>query len=66
MPLIEWQDLLAAFALYLVLEGVLPAIAPARFREALAALTGFDDRTLRIIGVGSMMTGVLLLVAVRS
>lgn len=66
MPLIEWQDLLAAFALYLVLEGVLPAVAPARFREALATLTGFDDRTLRIIGVGSMMAGVLLLVAVRS
>ncbi|MFZ5756946.1 MAG: DUF2065 domain-containing protein [Pseudomonadota bacterium] len=66
MPSIDWQDLLAAFALYLVLEGLLPALAPARFRQAMQALTGVEDRALRALGLVVMAAGVLLLCAVRS
>jgi uncharacterized protein YjeT (DUF2065 family) len=66
MPLIDWQDLLAATALYLVLEGLMPAIAPARFREAMRNMANTDERVLRVIGVGSMIAGALLLSAVRS
>jgi len=66
MPNVNWQDLLAAFALYLVIEGLLPALAPARFREALRVLADRDDRVLRIVGVGSMIAGALLLSSVRS
>ena len=66
MPTLDWQDLLAAFALYLVLEGLMPALAPLRFRETLRVLADADPRTLRVIGVASMIAGALLLSYVRS
>lgn len=66
MPTLDWQDLLAAFALYLVLEGLMPALAPQRFRESLRLLAESDPRTLRVIGVASMLAGALLLSYVRS
>jgi len=66
MPTIAWQDLLAAAALYLVLEGLLPALAPARFREVMRTMANTDERVLRVIGVASMIAGALLLSAVRS
>ena len=34
----QWSDLWAAFALYLVLEGLLPFASPRRWREALVAI----------------------------
>lgn len=66
MPTFDWQDLLAACALYLVLEGLLPALAPARFRAAMRAMAETDERALRMIGIGSMIAGALLLTYVRS
>lgn len=66
MPTIDWQDLSAAFALYLVLEGLMPALLPRRFRETVRALGDLDDRALRVIGLGSMIAGALLLTYVRS
>jgi uncharacterized protein len=61
----QWQDLWAAFALYLVLEGLVPFANPGGMRRALAMLSGLDDRTLRIGGLLSMIAGALLLFAVR-
>lgn len=66
MPAFEWQDLSAAFALYLVIEGLMPAIAPRRFRETVRTMAGMDDRILRLVGLGSMVSGALLLTWVRS
>lgn len=66
VPTFDWSDLLAAFALYLVLEGLLPALAPARFRDALRGLVGMDDRVLRVVGISSMVAGALLLTYARS
>lgn len=66
MPTLDWQDLFAACALYLVLEGLMPALAPGRFREAVRALSGLDDRALRVIGLASMLAGAVLLSFVRS
>jgi len=61
----QWQDLWAAFALYLVLEGLVPFANPGGMRRALAMLSGLDDRTLRIGGLLSMIAGALLLFIVR-
>ncbi len=61
----EWRDLWAAFALYLVLEGLAPFANPAGMRRTLALLAKLDDRTLRIFGLVSMIAGALLLYAVR-
>jgi uncharacterized protein YjeT (DUF2065 family) len=61
----EWRDLWAAFALYLVLEGLVPFANPAGMRRTLARLVTLDDRTLRIGGLLSMIAGALLLYFVR-
>lgn len=61
-----WQDLLAAGALVLVLEGILPFLNPRRYRETMQNITQFNDQTLRTIGLLSMVVGVGLLYIVRS
>ena len=61
----SWSDLLAALALYLVLEGVLPFLNPQAMKRVLTAMTTFSDRRLRLWGLASMAAGVLLLYFVR-
>jgi uncharacterized protein YjeT (DUF2065 family) len=60
-----WDDLLAATALLLVFEGILPFISPRRFREALIQAAGFSDRAMRILGLVSMIAGVVFLYIIR-
>lgn len=59
------QMLLTAFALMLVIEGVLPFLVPALWREAFRKLTEMSDGQIRFIGLSSMVAGVLLLYLVR-
>ena len=61
----SWSDLLAALALYLVLEGVLPFLNPQALKRVLTAMSTFSDRQLRLWGLASMAAGVLLLYFVR-
>ncbi len=60
-----WNDLFAALALVLVIEGMLPFLSPRRMREAMLAIARMDDRTLRITGLLSMLAGVGLLYLVH-
>ncbi len=53
--------LLAAFALMLVLEGILPFGSPARCREVLRRLTELTDGQIRFAGLTSMMVGLIIL-----
>lgn len=57
--------LLTAFALVLVLEGLLPFLIPALWREAFRRLTEMSDGQVRFLGLSSMVAGVLLLYLVR-
>jgi len=61
----EWNDLWAAFALYLVLEGVIPFLNPGGARRTFAAMSQMDERALRLIGLGSMIAGCVVLYFVR-
>jgi uncharacterized protein len=61
----SWSDLLAAVALYLVLEGVLPFLNPQAMKRVLTAMATFSDRQLRLWGLASMAAGVRLLYFVR-
>ncbi len=61
----RYSDLLAALALLLVLEGIMPFVNPAGLKKALARLLAIGDRDLRIAGLGSMLVGVLILFLVR-
>lgn len=56
-----WQELLVAGCLVLVIEGMLPFIAPHKWREMLANMLTLSDSTIRRIGLASMITGVVLL-----
>jgi uncharacterized protein len=62
---LNFSDLLAALALFLVLEGMVPFLNPAGMKRALAKLLEIGDRELRIAGLGSMIVGVLLLFVAR-
>ncbi|OIP16572.1 MAG: DUF2065 domain-containing protein [Betaproteobacteria bacterium CG2_30_59_46] len=54
-------SLLAALALMLVLEGILPFLAPSLWRETFRKMTEMPDGQLRFIGLTSMLGGLLLL-----
>lgn len=52
-----WLDLARAFCLMLVLEGVMPFLAPSRWRNMAALLAQVDDRSMRRMGLVSMLLG---------
>ncbi len=60
-----WDTLLIAFALMLVIEGMLPFLLPAMWREAFKKLTVAGDNQIRFIGLTSMLAGLLLLYFVK-
>ena len=62
---IAWTDFGAALALVLVLEGVVPFIAPAALRRTYDSISRLPDGQLRVVGAGSMVIGVLILYLVR-
>jgi uncharacterized protein YjeT (DUF2065 family) len=62
----NWSDLLCAFALYLVLEGILPFINPQAMKRVMLSFSALGDRQLRIWGLVSMVAGAVLLTLVRS
>jgi hypothetical protein len=54
-----------AFALTLVLEGLLPFLIPGVWRETFKKLTEIGDNQIRFIGLTSMLAGLLLLYLVK-
>lgn len=56
------STVLLAFALMLVLEGLMPFIAPAAWRETFHRLTQFSDGQIRFVGLTSMLVGLILLI----
>jgi uncharacterized protein len=60
-----WHDLATALCLMLVIEGLTPFLAPAWWRGMIAAVLQMNDNQLRILGLGSMLTGTALLYLVN-
>ena len=58
-------SLLAAFGLMLVLEGLLPLVAPKLWRETFRRITEMADGQLRFFGVTSILIGLGLLFLVK-
>jgi uncharacterized protein YjeT (DUF2065 family) len=50
-----------AFGLMLVLEGVLPLLAPRAWRQTFQRMIELNDGQLRFVGLSSMAGGLLLL-----
>lgn len=60
-----WQELLKALCLVMVIEGILPFAAPAAWREAMRNIIALDNRSIRLMGLVSMLIGVGLLYLVH-
>ena len=56
-----WNDLLTAFALVLILEGLLPGLAPRAWLKAMRDAARLGPRGLRVAGFVLMLSGALLL-----
>ncbi|MCC7060124.1 MAG: DUF2065 domain-containing protein [Burkholderiaceae bacterium] len=52
---------LRAIGLVLVLEGLMPMLAPARWRELFQQIARLRDGQIRFVGFGSALIGVALL-----
>ncbi|HEX8873810.1 MAG TPA: DUF2065 domain-containing protein [Nitrosospira sp.] len=60
-----WDTLVMAFALMLVLEGLLPFLMPGTWRDTFRKLTEINDSQIRFIGLTSMLAGLLILYLVK-
>jgi len=56
--------ILSALALMLIIEGVLPFLAPGVWRDTFRRITEMSDGQVRFIGLTSMICGVALLLFV--
>lgn len=59
------EILFTAFALMLIIEGILPFLMPGLWRETFRKLTEMSDGQVRFIGLTSMLAGLLLLFFLR-
>ena len=59
------ESLLTAFALMLVIEGLMPFLVPGAWRETFRRLIEMNDGQLRFVGLSSMLAGLLLLYILR-
>jgi uncharacterized protein YjeT (DUF2065 family) len=55
-----------ALALMLILEGVLPFLAPNLWRDTFRRITQMSDGQIRFVGLSSMIVGLLLLLWART
>ena len=60
-----WSDLLAALALVLIIEGIMPFLNPEGLKRMFAMALQLDDSTLRFLGLSSMIAGLVLLYIVK-
>jgi len=56
-----WYELLTALGLMLILEGILPFLIPDRWREIVRKITDYDRGQIRMLGLASMILGVITL-----
>ncbi len=59
------NNLLLAFALMLVLEGLLPFVASSAWRKTSRRLIRLTDGQIRFIGLTSMLIGLVLLIVFK-
>ena len=57
---------LMALALMLILEGVLPFLAPNLWRDTFRRITQMTDGQIRFVGLSSMIVGLLILLWARA
>ncbi|TXT25103.1 MAG: hypothetical protein FD134_1179 [Gallionellaceae bacterium] len=56
---------LIGLALMLVIEGIIPFLFPAAWREMFSKMVRLSDGQLRFVGISAMLAGLVLLYLVR-
>ena len=59
-------SLVIAFGLVLILEGIVPLVFPAIWKETFRRITGLEDGQLRFIGLMAVVAGVAVLLAMHA
>ncbi|HEY9547316.1 MAG TPA: DUF2065 domain-containing protein [Solimonas sp.] len=57
----DWRELLRVLALVMVIEGLLPFAAPSHWRRTLFTIAQFENRNMRLIGLASIVIGLVVL-----
>jgi len=57
----NWQDLLTAIALLLILEGLLPFASPTSIKKIYKTMVETPESSLRMFGFASIVAGLVLL-----
>ena len=60
-----WTDLLTALALVFIVEGIMPFLNPEGIRRVFLMASQMRSSSLRLLGLSSMITGLILLYLVR-
>jgi hypothetical protein len=60
-----WHEFGVAICLMLVIEGVIPFLYPRRWRDMVTMLAQVDDKSVRVMGLVSMIIGTALLYLVN-
>jgi len=58
---VNWNDLLAALALVLIIEGLLPFLSPSKLKAVYQSVMQMPDKSLRAMGLCSMAAGLVIL-----
>ena len=61
----EWQALVAGFAFYLIIEGLMPFFNPDGFKRTIVMVLGLSNEHLRRFGGLMMIVGVILLFSIK-
>ncbi|MCB1582157.1 MAG: DUF2065 domain-containing protein [Marinicella sp.] len=60
------HPIIAAIALAMIFEGIMPFVAPKAWKKMLLQLVQMEDKHLRIFGVIMMVTGALTFKYIQS
>ncbi|WP_372861982.1 DUF2065 domain-containing protein [Spongiibacter sp.] len=60
-----WQELAVAFSLVLIIEGILPFLSPDRWRMLAYRMADLESRSVRMVGLASMLVGLVMLSFLR-
>ncbi len=61
----DWQDLWAALALVLIIEGLIPFFSPNGYKSMVVQMAAMPEKTLRSVGLVLMLIGLVALFLVR-
>ena len=56
------ESLLLALGLALLIEGLLPFVAPAQWRATVQRVAGLRDGQIRFMGMAAILIGLLLII----